>query len=151
MLIAPHSHVFYYVGTTSSIQSRPPPAIFISSGLWRRYSWDVTVKRSRMFVIDLTSRLQNSTRKASKTSELNWMHVFQLNLPCSTLIFRLLHIDVSMTAWLMQIVIVILQNDLSEGLQETFQRTSMLYEGIKAYVRFSAGELNCLLIIRSNN
>lgn len=42
----------------------------------------------------------------------------------------------------MQIVMVILQNHLSKNVQETFQRTSMLYEGIKAYVTYAAGELN---------
>jgi hypothetical protein len=43
---------------------------------------------------------------------------------------------------------VYLQNDLSKGLQETFQRTSMVYEGIKGYVRFSGGKSNCMLHIQ---
>jgi hypothetical protein len=35
---------------------------------------------------------------------------------------------------------VYLQNDLPKMLQETVERTSMLCEGVKAYVRFAGGE-----------
>jgi hypothetical protein len=94
--------VLYYAGTTSSILSTPKHAVFVFSGVSRRDSWDACyswiVKCSGMFVIDLSSRQQNSTRKASRILELNRMHGFQLNFPCSTLIFRLLYIGVSMTA-----------------------------------------------------
>jgi len=44
-------------------------------------------------------------------------------------------------------VMFILQSDLSKGLQEISQRTSMLYEGVKGYIKFSGGELNNMLII----
>jgi hypothetical protein len=35
---------------------------------------------------------------------------------------------------------IYLQNESSERLQEAFQRTSMIYEGIKGYLRFYGGK-----------
>jgi hypothetical protein len=40
---------------------------------------------------------------------------------------------------------IYLQNDSSERLQEAFQRTSMIYEGIKGYLRFYGGKTMLML------